>query len=681
MNFEKLNRNAATETKQRTSVMNTSRHIVLIASAAVAASLAGCSAGMPANVGSPIVSTPATHIISGVVHGGQSAISGASVYLFAVGTGGYGMGSVSLLTSAVPATCGTSNNSACVDTSGHYYVTTSTDGNGSFSITGDYSCASAPGPGLVYLLSVGGTASLSTNSPSSNANPASYLMAPLGLCSALSGSTYITMNEVTTAAGVYALAPYMTLSATPGSSAINIAIPASDAAAATGITNAFAEAANVVSNTYGQPYTSTPAGNGAVPVSLIYSIANALATCINSNGGSSCSPLFTPTTVNAVVPGDTIAAAVSIAQNPGHNVSNIVAMDNYIGAPFAPTLASANDLTMAVQYMGNGINTPQAVAIDASGNAWITNAGSPNSLVELAAGTGSALTGSTGYTGGVLDAPTSLAIDTSGNVWVSNCGNACANDSNASSVSIYTVTSGTITGSVNKTGGALTGAYELALDSINNAWIANSQGTAVSKFNASGDVTGGSGYASTFQSNPTAVAIDSSNNAWTVSPTANAVSEFTTSGGAGASSYQGTGVTYPFAIAIDASNRPWVVDQGANSISILSAGTPITGSPLSGGGLSTPNAIALDGNGTAWITNANGSVSAFTATAAVTPATGYQPGASYANGVAVDGSGTLWVTDCGAYCGGSGNGSVFQIIGVAAPVVTPITTSKLAAKP
>jgi sugar lactone lactonase YvrE len=151
------------------------------------------------------------------------------------------------------------------------------------------------------------------------------------------------------------------------------------------------------------------------------------------------------------------------------------------------------------------------------------------------------------------------------------------------------------------------------------------------------------------------------------------VAEFTSAGAAGANSYQGTGVAYPFAVAIDGSNRQWVVDQSSNALTVLSAGAPIAGSPFSGGGLSTPNAIVLDGNGTAWVSNANGSVSAFTtAGVAITPSTGYAPGSAYANGIAVDGSGSLWITDCGSYCGGTGPGSVFQVMGAATPVVTPI---------
>jgi sugar lactone lactonase YvrE len=111
---------------------------------------------------------------------------------------------------------------------------------------------------------------------------------------------------------------------------------------------------------------------------------------------------------------------------------------------------------------------------------------------------------------------------------------------------------------------------------------------------------------------------------------------------------------------------------------VLSGGSPILGSPFTGGGLSLPNAVALDGSGTAWVSNGNGSLSAFSsAGTAITPSTGYVTGAGLANGVAVDGSGSVWLTSCGSYCTGTGTdaGSVYQLIGVASPVVTPLAVA------
>src|SRR5271157_2678957 len=99
----------------------------------VSVAIAGCgSAGSPNLSGSG--SETQGSAIGGKVYGAQQPVTGAKVYLYAVGTGGYASEPTSLLTGAG-------------------YVTTGS--GGSFSINDDYTCPSAPGD-LVYLFSVGG---------------------------------------------------------------------------------------------------------------------------------------------------------------------------------------------------------------------------------------------------------------------------------------------------------------------------------------------------------------------------------------------------------------------------------------------------------------------------------------------------------------------------------------------
>ena len=95
-------------------------------------------------------------------------------------------------------------------------------------------------------------------------------------------------------------------------------------------------------------------------------------------------------------------------------------------------------------------------------------------------------------------------------------------------------------------------------------------------------------------------------------------------------------------------------------------------------GLSSPYWVTLDGAGSPWITNLNSStVSAFTsAGTAVTPSTGYtipSVNGGFATS-AIDGSGNLWLTE-------TSRSQVTEIVGVAVPVVTPITPASLAQRP
>ena len=73
---------------------------------------------------------------------------------------------------------------------------------------------------------------------------------------------------------------------------------------------------------------------------------------------------------------------------------------------------------LAGNYSGAGISSPAALAI--SGNyVWVVNANSTVSLLQL---NGTAMSPATGFTNISLSTPTGIAIDNSGNVWVTNSG-------------------------------------------------------------------------------------------------------------------------------------------------------------------------------------------------------------------------------------------------------------------
>lgn len=70
-------------------------------------------------------------------------------------------------------------------------------------------------------------------------------------------------------------------------------------------------------------------------------------------------------------------------------------------------------------YNGGGLSTPTSIAIDGSGNVWITN--ESNSITEFdSSGTPISDTGYVGGAGGSLNTPSSIAIDISGNLWIAN---------------------------------------------------------------------------------------------------------------------------------------------------------------------------------------------------------------------------------------------------------------------
>jgi trimeric autotransporter adhesin len=268
---------------------------------AAALLVCGCSGTKPSGSSEPVAA--ALPGIRGLVHGGQQPVTGASIQLYAVGTGGDGSAATPLLSPAAV-----------------------TDSNGNFNITGTYTCPA--GNPLAYIVATGGDPSPSTN------NPNLALMAALGPCNNLSASTYIVINELTTVAAVYPLAPFISSPSAIGSGT-------SDAAS---LASAFTLASEMVNTATGtSPGTNVPAGV-TIPVAQINTLGDILANCINSAGGtvgdsSSCGSLFsltTPATVPATPPAtNTILALLNLANNPTLNTAALYSMAAAV-APFQP---------------------------------------------------------------------------------------------------------------------------------------------------------------------------------------------------------------------------------------------------------------------------------------------------------------------------------------------------------
>jgi len=97
------------------------------------------------------------------------------------------------------------------------------------------------------------------------------------------------------------------------------------------------------------------------------------------------------------------------------NASSISKFSN-LGTPISPS-----------GYTGGGLDGPDNVAVDGAGNVWVTNGNTNgytnNYTLSEFSNSGAALSPSSGYAGsyfGIYGSPTSIAIDGSGNVWISS---------------------------------------------------------------------------------------------------------------------------------------------------------------------------------------------------------------------------------------------------------------------
>jgi len=638
--------------------------------------LSGCS-GMPGITPSNTAPTPVAGVaIKGMVHGGQQPIWGGHIYLLAANTSGYGNQSLSQLQSVA-------GGNTTKDGAGNYYVTSGQDG--SFTITGDYTCPNSTS--VVYLYSIGGN-TLGQNPATSGTNSAAGLLASLGTCNSLSSTTYVVVNEVSTIATAYAIAGF-------AADATHVSSSGS-ALAAAGAMNAFGSTINASSglatgtvanletlNT-GLPLAKTPAGNGTVPQVEINTLADILAACINTASSTStpCATLFNNAMNGSTAPTDTATAAINIAHNPG-NTNAIAALMTLVTAngPFQPTLnGTPNDFTISITYSGGGLDgsgfAPEGIAVDGSGNIWVTNY--QGDSISQFGPVGNSLSPSTGDKATGLDGPTSIAIDVYGNAWVVNKASASVTNFNAQGQfsdlppPYYT-------------NAGLNQPYGIAVDPTSHIWIANNGGNSLSEFQDTGTASSpNSGFTSQLLAGPAGIASDTSGNMWTanwlasVGEIVEAVPSSLPGQGPTFTTFTGGGLNSPYGIAIDASGNLWVSNQGGSgSISEFnSSGQAMTGSPFSGGGIDDPYGIAVDGLGNIWTANYGGnsnSVSEFNSSGtAISGANGYvSNGLLFPYGVAVDSSGNVWV----ACQNGNQSGPLTEFVGAAAPVVTPLAAA------
>jgi len=624
---------------------------VVTASCALILLLTGCSGSSSVSTSTQSNAVRGT-ALQGRVHGGQQPIIGASVYLFAANTAGSGNASISLLSSA----SGTSR-----DSIGNYYVTT--DSSGTFSISGDYTCPSTTSQ--LYLYAVGGN-------PGAGTNSAAGLMAALGTCPAngtLPPSLYILMNEVSTIATAYAISGYASDATHVSSSGL--------ALAQTGLANAFAAVPNLETLSTGAALATTPAGNGIVPQAEINTLANILASCINSAepGSAACTTLFSNARNGNTAPSDTATAAINIAHHPSANIASLYSLQQGTGAPFLPNLGAApNDFTIAIGYTVAGLVSPGAggLAIDASGNVWI--AGQTNSTLLELSPVGVVLSGSSGFTGGGLDHPYFIAIDASKNVWVTNF--------TGSSLSKFSSNGTPLSGASGYTDGGISSPQGIAVDASGHVWTTNRGNESLSEFDSSGTaISGSSGFTGGGLSRPEGIAFDVSGNAWVTNETGSSISEFDSSGAAiSGSPFTGGGLSQPQGIAIDNLGNVWVANYGGKTSEFTSTGTALSSNGYApGGAMIQPAIIAIDGSGNAWVTTYEGhNVIEFNSSGiALSGATGYSgagigfiPGVGFGDpyGIAIDGSGNVWV-------GNVYSDYITELIGAATPVVTPVVAN------
>jgi hypothetical protein len=580
--------------------------------------------------------------LQGSVYGGQQPVVGAHVYLYAAGTTGTAGKDIPASTANASQSLLMSSGSNVQSDGTNYYVTT--DSTGSFSITGDYTCNSGT---QLYFYVIGGN-------PGAGTNSAAAFLSGVGACpsgaTTLPSNAFFAINEVTTVATAYALAGYASDALHVSS---NSSVSGNTAAelAATGMANAMANVSNLVNLSTGAALSTTPGGNGSVPQPEIDTLANILASCINSSDAtpSGCTNLFSAALSDGTsgsTPADTATAAINIAHNAGQNVATLYGLQSGVTAPFVPDLsAQPSDFSMQVIFGGGGASRPRSIVIDSSGNVWgasdgdIVNWYSPLGVPLAASGLATSTTNNL----------SSLTIDPDGNVW--------AQDS-AGTYTEFSAVGAQIPPTGANSGGA-SGTSAVTTDSFGYFWSTNSSNGNLYRFDPIADAI----VATYSIGSSSLLAADSAGFTWVggstgtlskVNQTGNAVATY--------SSLYTTGT----ALVIDSTNAAYVDDSGTQLIKkVGSDGTQSSFSDSVGGG----QTLAVDGANNIW--SARTIISEHSSSGANLTGSGFHlPSGTVTLSIAIDSSGDLWVADTSESNGQAG-AHYTEFIGAGAPELTP----------
>jgi streptogramin lyase len=250
---------------------------------------------------------------------------------------------------------------------------------------------------------------------------------------------------------------------------------------------------------------------------------------------------------------------VTNAESPGY-------INNGLGS--VTKLSASGAVLSGSGYTGGGINFPEAVAADANGNIWVANYG--GSTATLLSSTGAAISPAGGYGYGLMPFPTGVAVDGSHHAWFANQGGTTITEVPANGTGVTTVS-------------CCQGASGIAVDKQGNLWAANYFGDSVSEVSGAGVVVS-PGYTGGRVLGPRGIAVDGAQNVWVANYQGNTVSNLQgASGAAPGTSIAGpkgygaaAGLSLPYALAIDATGSVWVTSSGNDSVlEFVGAAAPV----------------------------------------------------------------------------------------------------------
>jgi streptogramin lyase len=112
---------------------------------------------------------------------------------------------------------------------------------------------------------------------------------------------------------------------------------------------------------------------------------------------------------------------VWISNQFGNSLAQLIGGNTPPSSCPSPVLSSSTGcVKTTVTYSNNGLQKPSSIAVDGSGNLWVTS--KQNATLLEFSSAGALLSNASGYSGSNMQEPIAIAIDASGNIWVANYG-------------------------------------------------------------------------------------------------------------------------------------------------------------------------------------------------------------------------------------------------------------------
>jgi len=253
--------------------------------------------------------------------------------------------------------------------------------------------------------------------------------------------------------------------------------------------------------------------------------------------------------------------------------SGAVVLNDGLGNPFATGYVQGTGVSPLVGFEGvapasliTGLDLPQGITVDASGNVIVANSGNKNVLLTPPGGSQSPV-------GSGFINPTGVAEDGAGNIFVADSGN------------VYEIAKATGV-QTNLNLSWVTNPNDLAIDGAGNLYISEPNLSKVLKVTPSGMQTSvGTGLSA-----PRGIAVDPGGNVYIADYAAGNVYVVTPLGEQSTIS----GFGGPAGVAVDAAGNVYVAVYGSGELIEVAPGGART---TLASGLSNPYSVALDGNG------------------------------------------------------------------------------------